>query len=249
MALTYRAMAGNNLRKFFYAIRNTPFHPQWFALCRERQYLAGLGARMHGRVLDIGCGEQKPRHYLNPNTTYIGLDYYRTATEWYGTQPQVYGDAHALPFPEASFDWALLLDVLEHVPAPDRSFTEAFRVLKPGGRLVVQVPFLYPTHDAPLDFPAWTPTGRQKLPRRSGFTVVEKMPLGTPLECAALLSNLAFSKAVLGWIKQRNPLAVLVLILPVFVLCANLLAWILPSRTDEEDGFMPYAYRMILGKQ
>lgn len=241
-------MAQDILRNLFSVFRNTPFHPQWFALRLERRYLATLGARVHGQVLDIGCGEQKPRHYFNADAAYIGLDYYQTATEWYGTRPQVYGNAAALPFPEACFDWALLLDVLEHLPAPDQSFREAFRILKPRGRLVVQVPFMYPIHDAPLDFHRWTLFGLQQLARQSGFAVVENAPLGTPLECAALLGNLAFSKAVLDWIKRKNPLAILALILPVFVLCANLLAWLLPSRTSDEGGFMPYAYRMVLEK-
>jgi SAM-dependent methyltransferase len=241
-------MAGNKLRKFFSTIRNTPFHPQWFAVRKEKHYLAAIGARVHGQVLDIGCGEQKPRHYMNPDAIYIGLDNYRTATEWYGTRPQIYSDARALPFREASFDWVLLLDVLEHIPAPNLSVSEAFRVLKSGGRLILQVPFLYPAHDAPLDFHRWTLYGLNELARITGFTVVEKMPLGTPLECAALLCNLAFSKSVLNWIKRKNPLAITVLFLPFFVLCSNLLAWILSTRPEEDDGFMPYAYRMVLEK-
>lgn len=236
------------LRTLFSAVRNTPLHPQWFAVRKEPQYLAAIGERVGGRVLDIGCGEQKPRRHLNPGVAYIGLDYYRTATEWYGTRPQVYSDARALPFQAASFDWVLLLDVLEHVPAPNRTFGEAFRVLKSGGKLILQVPFLYPTHDAPLDFHRWTLYGLQELARKTGFTVVEKMPMGTPFECAALMCNLALSKTALEWIKRKNPLAILAPILPVFFLFTNLLAWILPSRTDDEDGFMPYAYRMVLEK-
>ena len=241
-------MTGHKLRKLFHAIRNTPFHPQWFAMRKENRYLAAIGARVHGQVLDIGCGEQKPRRYMNPDAAYVGLDNYRTATEWYRTRPQIYSNARALPFREASFDWVLLLDVLEHLPAPNQSVGEAFRVLKSGGKLIVQVPFLYPTHDVPLDFHRWTLYGLQELARMTGFTVVEKTPLGTPLECAALLSNLAFSKTVLSWIKRKHPLAITVLLLPVFVLCSNLLAWILPSRSEEEDGFMPYAYRVVLEK-
>lgn len=241
-------MSGISLRNLFSALRNTPFHPQWFAVRNEKHYLAGIGARVHGQVLDIGCGEQKSRHYMNPDAAYFGLDNYRTATEWYGTRPQIYSDASALPFREASFDWVLLLDVLEHLPAPDYSVSEVFRVLKSRGKLIIQVPFLYPVHDAPLDFQRWTLYGLLELARKTGFTVVEKIPMGTPLECAALTCNLALSKTVLGWIRHKNPLAIFVLLLPFFVLCSNLLAWLLPSRVEQADGFMPYAYRMVLEK-
>ncbi len=46
------------------------------------------------------------------------------------------GDAHALPSPDARFDVALLVRVLDHLNAP-RALAEAWRVLRPGGRLVV----------------------------------------------------------------------------------------------------------------
>lgn len=45
-----------------------------------------------------------------------------------------------LPWPAASWDWVLLLDVLEHLVHPDAVLAEAQRLLAPGGRLVVNVP-------------------------------------------------------------------------------------------------------------
>jgi SAM-dependent methyltransferase len=50
----------------------------------------------------------------------------------------------ALPFPNGSFDRALCLDVLEHLPYPEQApaLAELFRVLRPGGELLVSVPNL-----------------------------------------------------------------------------------------------------------
>lgn len=47
------------------------------------------------------------------------------------------GHAEALPFPNGSFDAALLVRVLAHLPDPARALAEAWRVLRPGGQVVL----------------------------------------------------------------------------------------------------------------
>jgi len=47
-----------------------------------------------------------------------------------------------LTFPDNAFDFVLNFDVLEHIPAPELGLKEIFRTLKPGGRLLLSVPFL-----------------------------------------------------------------------------------------------------------
>src|SRR5262245_60521310 len=47
------------------------------------------------------------------------------------------GDAHRLPWPDASFDAAYLVTVLGEIPERGRTLAELRRVLKPGGRVVV----------------------------------------------------------------------------------------------------------------
>ena len=175
---------------------------------------------------------------------YIGLDYYSTAVDWYGTQPDVFGDARALPFRDESIDHALMLDVLEHVPEPQTCLAELRRVLKSGGSLTIQVPFLYPVHDAPLDFHRWTRFGLRQAAANAGFDIEVESAIGHPLETAALNANIAMSRATINWIKNKNPLAILALLAPFTVLAINAIAWTLALLSSEDD-LMPYSYRSI----
>lgn len=68
-------------------------------------------------------------------------------------------DVQDLGFPDNSFDAVVCWSVLEHVPNPNKAIDEMFRVLKPGGYIWVQLPFLFPYHGAPHDYWRVTPNG------------------------------------------------------------------------------------------
>ncbi|MER2599595.1 MAG: class I SAM-dependent methyltransferase [Caldilineales bacterium] len=120
----------------------------WFA-SRTRAILgyldryAGSGAH-HRRVLDVGCGAGNMMHHLSHYGEVVGVDTYSpalTVAQQRGFNVQE-GSADDLPFEAASFDIVTLLDVVEHVPNEHGVFSECYRVLKPGGKLVVTVPAL-----------------------------------------------------------------------------------------------------------
>ncbi len=60
--------------------------------------------------------------------------------------PDIVGDIHNLPFEDSSKEAILCLAVLEHVENPIKAMSELHRVLKPGGKLLIYVPFLYYYH-------------------------------------------------------------------------------------------------------
>lgn len=236
------------LRRLLSALKSTPLHPQWLVLRQEKAALRDVAAMARGLVLDLGCADQRPRCSLPSGCHYLGLDYYPTATNWYGTRPHVFGDAQRLPFATASADCALLLDVLEHLPRPEDCLREIHRVLKPHGHLLLQVPFLYPEHDMPLDFRRWTREGLRLMAAGSGFTVIRESYLGSPGESAGLLLNIAFCKGVLDCIRRRHPGAVLLLIAPLVVPLINVLAWIW-ARIMPTDPMMASGFRLELRKE
>jgi SAM-dependent methyltransferase len=241
-------MKNQRLRALASRLAHTPLHPQWFALRQKRQTQVDLARRVRGRVLDIGCASKEILPMLDPGVQYTGLDYPATAIERYHCLPDVFADAKALPFPDRSYDWILLLDVLEHLEEPVACLNEIHRVLVPGGQLALQVPFLYPLHDEPFDFRRWTTYGLQKLAAQHEFEIVEKQSAGPPLETAALLCNIAFSQTVLNWFERKHPLSIAAVLLPPVVLLNNIGASLL-SWMAVDDQFMPAGYWFLLRKE
>lgn len=236
-----------NFSSRFAFLKGTFFHPQWFAHQQEEALFKLIGSQTGTRVLDIGCSDQRIRDFLPKDSAYIGLDYYSTATQWYGTRPTIYGDAHALPFPDNNFESVLLMDVLEHLSAPEVCVAEIERVLTNGGNLFLKVPFLYPVHDAPFDFQRWTRFGLIQLAQRHGLQIVSERHIGEPVETAALLTNIAWSKVVLRWINSGNPLMVFGLLLPPAIVLSNLIGALI-GKFILSDEMMPHGYLLILQK-
>jgi len=88
-----------------------------------------------------------------------------------GIGVQVIGDAQALGILDETFDVVLCTEVLEHIPDPQRAIDEIYRVLAPGGQLLLTTRVLFPIHDAPHDYFRFTKYGLRHLLRR--FEILE----------------------------------------------------------------------------
>lgn len=115
-----------------------------------------------GLTLDLGA-QSGPYAALFPRR--IGLDLQAAAGV------DVVGDARDLPVRDGVVDLVLCTEMLEHVPEPQRAIDEMWRVLRPGGALVLTTRFLFPIHDAPHDYFRFTKYGLRHLLQR--FEIVE----------------------------------------------------------------------------
>jgi SAM-dependent methyltransferase len=88
-----------------------------------------------------------------------------------GEHVKVVGAAEHLPFDDGAFDGALMLGVLEHVADSHRALSEARRVLRPEGVLLVAAPFIQGYHPAPLDRRRFSREGLQAELELEGFFV------------------------------------------------------------------------------
>jgi SAM-dependent methyltransferase len=120
-----------------------------------------------GRILDYGCAELPYRSFFPPDARYVAAD--------------LPGNPHAtlelaedgsVPLPSDSFDAVLSTQVLEHVTDPALYLAECFRVLKPGGRLLLSTHGTFVYHPDPDDYWRWTCAGMQRIAREAGFEVV-----------------------------------------------------------------------------
>lgn len=105
-----------------------------------------------GMVLDCGSGK---KDLLFDNLVQMEIVDYENV--------DVLGVNQSLPFKDASFDAVFSLAVLEHVDQPFDCAAEIIRVLKPGGRLYVGVPFLQREHGYPHHYFGMTRMGLQRL--------------------------------------------------------------------------------------
>jgi SAM-dependent methyltransferase/uncharacterized protein YbaR (Trm112 family) len=88
-----------------------------------------------------------------------------------GPGVDVVGVAESLPIASGSCDGMILMAVLEHVHDANRTLSEARRVLRPGGRLLVDVPFIQGYHASPGDYRRYTEQGLCTEMERFGFAV------------------------------------------------------------------------------
>lgn len=132
-----------------------------------------LPRTLHGRCLDAGAGRMAfALMAQNHVDEYMAMDIQ--------IRPglQLAGSVMEIPLQDASLDSILCLQVLEHVPDPERALHEFFRCLKPGGVLLLSVPHLAYLHNEPHDYLRFTKHGLRVFLERAGFRDIEITPAG-----------------------------------------------------------------------
>jgi SAM-dependent methyltransferase len=136
--------------------------------------LSRVLATVRGTLVDVGCGAQPYRRLLPSGADYIGLDTERAHADFGYAMPDVrlIADDGRWPVEDASADVVLATETLEHVVDPPAFLAEAHRCLRPGGRLVLTVPFAARWHYIPNDYWRFTPSALRILLERAGFAEV-----------------------------------------------------------------------------
>lgn len=191
--------------------------------------IAAAAGSLRGRLLDVGCGS-KPYRRLFHVETYVGLDIDSEASRRRGVADALY-DGKRFPFEDGSFDAILCNQVLEHVFNPNEFLDEIRRVLAPGGRMLLTVPFVWDEHEQPWDYARYSSFGLRALLERHGLRVIEQHKLLDDASVLFQLLNAYLFKVT------RTPWVVLnlatnaVLMAPVSLL-GLAAGWLLPRNPD-----------------
>jgi SAM-dependent methyltransferase len=130
-----------------------------------------------GELIDLGAGSAPYKEFfLKYADNYIALD-------WPGSHHDIKANVFAdlgsgFPLQNDIADAVVAISVLEHIPEPQNFLSEAFRILKPNGSLILQVPWQWWIHEAPHDYYRYTPHGLSYLLARAGFVDVKVEPQG-----------------------------------------------------------------------
>lgn len=192
---------------------------------KVRQYAHVL----EGEVLDFGCGRKPYREFFLRASKYVGLDVEDRGHSHEGEQIDVMYDGVTIPFEKDSFDGVFSSEVLEHVPDVDHVLEEWQRVLRPGGKVLATVPFVWEEHELPYDFRRFTRPGLVELFKRHGFEV-ERVEEGSSYFDTVWQMLIMY---VYGFFPKHPVVKMALILLLVFPLnCIGaLLSYALPSRS------------------
>lgn len=184
---------------------------------------------LKGEVLDVGCGT-KPYRHLIPATRYVGLDVDTPEARRRGGA-DVFYDGKVFPFSDGGFDAVLCSQVFEHVFTPQKFLAEIHRVLRPGGRLLLSVPFVWDEHEQPADFGRYSSFGLRAVLIEAGFEIVEARKSLPDARALFQLWNAYLYKVTRTRHRVLNALATLVFMAPVNVVGLTL-GRLLPRNED-----------------
>jgi len=141
-------------------------------------YQENISIHVTGDLIDMGCGRvplyQAYQQYADSITC---VDWDNALTENIHIDFSV--DLNSdLPMATNSYDTIILSAVLEHIRDPQHLWSEMYRILRPRGKVILNVPYFYWLHAEPYDYYRYTKYALQYLAEKSGFEVSKVDALG-----------------------------------------------------------------------
>lgn len=173
-------------------LKKYPEFYKWILFFTSHIYFYGLSAKKaikkafpvginNKKIINLGSGTTN----LGENITNVDVHPYKNV--------DVVADATNLPFESNSINMVISVSMLEHVPFPEKVIEEIKRILKPGGFIFIEMPFVFPFHGSPSDYTRFTIAGLKE--RFKEFKIIKSGTRSGPI--AALVIQLMYILALL----------------------------------------------------
>lgn len=188
-----------------------------------------MSCHLGGDLLDLGCGSSPYKGILTFKS-YRGLEIDSPLTRGRGIADDFYKGGR-LPYLDQSYDSVLCNQVLEHVFEPDEFLSEINRVLKPGGKLLLSVPFVWDEHEQPNDYARYSSFGLHALLKKAGFSILQHQKLGADVSIIFQLINAYIYKIIQPW-PEAGRIFMLLTVMASINILGVVLTKILPNNSD-----------------
>jgi SAM-dependent methyltransferase len=150
------------------------YHPFFFVRREIFSFLKNNSFFLNGNILDFGGGSKPYQNLFKNSQNYFSIEVLGNKEN---LRSDIYYDGSKLPFADNAFDSILCTEVFEHVEKLDDVLDELYRVLKPGGRMIVTTPFMCMEHEMPYDFRRLSFNGLSNLMKKNKFKILVSQKL------------------------------------------------------------------------
>lgn len=203
-----------------------------------KAYSELIAKHARGRLADIGCGDA-PLYgmYRNLVDDVVCIDWEASRHE--ARHVDEFIDLNSdFDIGSGCFDTIVATDVLEHLCEPDYFFNACARALRPSGKLIIGVPFMYWIHEAPHDYHRYTRYSLEYMLQKVELTGLSVEPYGGAPE---IVSDIV-TKGLGGMVR---PLATVV----YHVFNAFLAFGPVQRLSEKSSAVMPLGYAVVAQKQ
>jgi SAM-dependent methyltransferase len=144
-------------------------HPYYFIRKNLYRKIGEYADQLRGDLLDFGCGSKPYKSLFVDAKTYTGVDFENPGHNHINEQIDYFYNGQSLPFEDNKFDCIFCSEVFEHLFNLDQILPELNRVLKPGGKMLITCPFVWPEHEKPYDFARYTVYALKSKLENNGF--------------------------------------------------------------------------------